>query len=162
MFLAGAPAFGAADDLLEQRATCRVSWLDWKDDPVSTASHRDSFRAQFRPGEKDAFFVPISSATVMGLPVSQVYSNTVGMGVGFSVQVKAPFDRAKKAVEQSIGKSLKKCETSDGMRTCELEIGEKKTAMLLSDAAGRSGVPVSSCVSSGLPPAKPKPESDAV
>jgi len=26
--LAGVPAFGAADDLLDQLATCRVSWLD--------------------------------------------------------------------------------------------------------------------------------------
>jgi hypothetical protein len=139
-----APAAGAAFPL-EQMTTCQESWLDWKDDPATTASRRDSFRAQFREGEKDAFFVPISSATLMGLPVSQVYSSSVGMGVGFSVQVKAPFDRAKKAVEQSIRKPLTKCETSDGMRTCELELGAKKTVMLLSDAAGKSGQTLIGC-----------------
>jgi hypothetical protein len=140
-----APPPAAAAFPLEQMATCQDSWLDWKDDPVSSASHRDSLRAQFRQGENDAFFVPIASATVMGLPVSQVYSNTVGMGVGFSVQVTAPFDSAKKAVERSLGKPLKKCETSDGMRTCELEIGVKKTVMLLSDAAGKSGQTLIGC-----------------
>ncbi len=142
---ASAPPPAAVAFPLEQMTTCQDSWLDWKDDPVSTARHRDSFRAQFRQGDNEAFFVPISSATMMGLPVSQVYSNSVGMGVGFSVQVKAPFDRAKKAVEQSIGKPLKKCETSDGMRTCELEIGEKRTVMLLSDATGKTGQTLVGC-----------------
>jgi hypothetical protein len=142
---ASAPPPAAAAFPLEQMTTCQDSWLDWKDDPVSTASHRDSFRAQFRQGDKDPFFVPISSATTMGLPVSQVYSNSVGMGVGFSVQVKASFDSAKKAVEHAVGKSLKKCETSDGMRTCELEIGVKKTVMLMSDAAGKSGQTLIGC-----------------
>src|SRR5215510_16496413 len=120
-------------------ATCRDSWLEWKDDPVRTASHRDSFRAQFKERDGAPFHVPISSVTMMGLPVSEVYSNTMGMGVGFSVSVKAPFDKAKKAVEQSLGKPLANCETGDGMRTCGLEIGEKKTVMMLSDAAGKTG-----------------------
>ena len=138
-------AAAAAAFPLEQMTTCQESWLDWKDDPATTASRRDSFRAQFREGGNDAFFVPISSATLMGLPVSQVYSSSVGMGVGFSVQVKAPFERAKKAVEQAIRKPLTKCETSDGMRTCELELAAKKTVMLMSDAAGKTGQTLIGC-----------------
>lgn len=130
---------------LEQMATCRDSWLDWKDDPVRAASHRDSFLAEFREREGSPFHVPISSVTMMGLPVSEVYSHSVGMGLGFSVSVKAPFDKAKKAVEQSLGKTLTKCETGEGMRTCELEIGEKKTVMMLSDAAGKTGATLIGC-----------------
>src|SRR5262245_16935067 len=66
---AGEPPPAAAAFPLEQMTTCQDSWLDWKDDPVSTARHRDSFRARFRQDENEAFFVPISSATMMGLPV---------------------------------------------------------------------------------------------
>ena len=55
------------------------------------------------------------------------------MGVGFSVMVNANFDRSKITVEKKIGKSLKQCEVGDNMRTCLLEIGEKKTIMLMSE-----------------------------
>jgi hypothetical protein len=142
---AGASHAAGAAFPLEQMAMCKESWLDWKDDPVAAASHGDSFRAQFRPGDNGAVAVPISSVTMMGMPVTQVYPSTVGMGVGFSVKVKAAFDAARKAVERSIGKSLKNCETSDGMKTCGLEIGDKKTVMLLSDAAGKSGETLIGC-----------------
>jgi hypothetical protein len=139
------PAAGAAQKTarpsgsfpLEQLATCQESWLDWKEDPVRTARFGDGFRAQFQQREGEAFFTPIAKPTAMGLPVTRAYPSSVGMGVGFSIMVDAPFDKAKAAVEKSIGKPLTKCETGEGMRTCELSIAEKKTLMLLADATGK-------------------------
>jgi hypothetical protein len=47
--------------------------------------------------------------------------------VGFSVVVNADFDRTKTSLAKEIGKSFSKCEPpSDNMRTCELEIGERR------------------------------------
>src|SRR4051812_4108669 len=100
-------------------ATCTDSWLEWGAD------------------EGSAFFVPIASVTLMGMRVTRVYSNTVGMARGFSVTVDAPFETAKRNVEKSVGSPLKHCDTSDGMRTCDLQIAEKKTVMLMADATGR-------------------------
>jgi hypothetical protein len=65
---------------------------------------------------------------------TQVYPESVGMGVGFSVMVGANFEQTKKRLEQKIGKPLNKCEPpSDNMRTCELTIGPKKTLLLVAE-----------------------------
>jgi hypothetical protein len=80
--------------------------------------------------------VPVGSVTLMGMKVVRVHSNTIGMARGFSVTVDAPFTVAKKNIEPSIGQSLKHCDTSDGMRTCDLQIAEKKTVTLTADATG--------------------------
>jgi len=122
---------------LEPLATCRESWLDWKDDPARAARYGDALRAQFEQRNGEAFFTPKARVTVMDLPVTRVYPSSVGMGVGFSVMVDAPFDTVKAAVEKSIGKTLGKCESGEGMRTCERSLGEKKTVMLLADATGK-------------------------
>lgn len=133
----GAPAPAAAGFPLEQMATCKDSWLEWGADEARVGAYRESFLAQFRQKKGDGFFVPVTSASVMGLKVLRVYSNTIGMARGFSLLVDAPFDTAKKSVEKSLGTPLKHCETSDGMRTCDLEIAEKKTVTLMADATGK-------------------------
>lgn len=135
------PAAGAAQKTtpfpLEDLATCKASWLDWKDDPVRGTSIGESFRAQFQQRGKDPFFTPIAKVSALGMPVTRVYPSSVGMGVGFSMMVDAPFDKVKAGVEKSVGQPLTKCETGEGMRTCELSLGEKKTVMLLADATGK-------------------------
>jgi hypothetical protein len=124
---------GAADDLnIERLATCQDSWLDFKDNPALKKRFADAFNAAFLKKEGDPFFVPRAKMTVLGLPVFQAFPESVGMGLGFSVMVEADFEKSKKHLEQKLGKSLGKCETSDNMRTCELELGEKKTVMLMS------------------------------
>jgi hypothetical protein len=56
------------------------------------------------------------------------------MGVGFSVIVNATFETTKAALEKRLGKPISKCEPPSGnMRTCELEIGEKKTIALMAE-----------------------------
>ena len=126
----------AADNLgIERLATCQVSWLDWKSsDPVQLKKFADSFQSDFSHKDNDPFFIPKSSQTVAGLPVAQVFPQSIGMAVGFSVVVNADFVKTKTIIEKKIGKSFKKCEPpSDNMRTCELEIGEKKTIVLMAE-----------------------------
>lgn len=141
-----AAAQPAATFSLERMATCQDSWLAWKDDPVRMRAFGTSFQASFRQKPGAAFFVPIKPpATVAGLPVAQVYPESVGMGVGFSVAVEAAFEKTRKSVEQLVGKPLTSCETSDNMHTCSLELGEKKTILLMADASGKSKTTLVGC-----------------
>lgn len=71
--------------------------------------------------------------SVDGLKVTQVFPQSVGMGLGFSVLVDASFDVAKKALERDLGKPLSGCEANEGMRTCELSIAEQRTVILASN-----------------------------
>ena len=75
----------------------------------------------------------------------QVYPESVGMGVGFSVLVDATFDKTKRTLEQRLGKSLLKCTASDGMRTCELEIGKMRTFMLMAEDSAKSSSTLLGC-----------------
>jgi hypothetical protein len=127
------PAWGADDPRIENLALCRDSWLDWKNtDPAKLNSFGDYFRSAFTHNGNDAFFAPRSAMTVDGLKVRQVFPESVGMGLGFSVLVDATFDVAKQALEQKLGKPLRQCETGDGMRTCALPIAEQRTVTLMS------------------------------
>ena len=136
--LAAAPAIRAADDLIEQLATCKTSWLDWKSDPVQSKKFAESFRAAFEHKPKDGSWTPKRTVLVAGLPVVQAFPESLGMGVGFSVIVDAPFDKARAQVEKVVGKKLKECETGDGMRSCALEIATKRTLTVMSGESGNS------------------------
>jgi hypothetical protein len=127
------PARGADDPRVENLALCRDSWLDWKTtDPAKLNSVGAYLRSALARNNNDAFGVPKSPMAIAGLKVTQVFPDSVGMGVGFSVLVDARFDVARQALEQRLGKPLRQCETSDGMRTCELPIAEQRTVMLMS------------------------------
>ena len=68
------------------------------------------------------------------------------MAVGFSVVVNANFAKTKTIIEKKIGKSFKKCEPpSDNMRTCELEIGEEKTIVLMAEDNVKSTTTLLGC-----------------
>ncbi len=126
------PAAGADDQSIGRLVTCKDSWLDWKNvNAPQLKSFGEHFQSDFTQKESDAFFVPNSRDTIAGLKVERVFPNSVGMGVGFSVFVEAPFDEAKRRFEQALGKPLQKCEVSDGMRTCELDVADKRTFMLM-------------------------------
>jgi hypothetical protein len=127
------PAWSADDPRVENLALCRDSWLDWKKtDPAKLDSFGAFFRAAFTHRDNDAFFTPKSAMAIAGLKVTQVFPQSVGMGLGFSVLVDARFDAAKQALEQKLGKPLSQCETGEGMRTCGLPIAEQRTVMLMS------------------------------
>jgi hypothetical protein len=148
IFLVAVTPACAADNLsIERLATCQDSWLDWKEsDPVQLKKFAASFQSDFLRKEKDPFFVPKSNQTVVGLPVAQVFPESIGMAVGFSVVVNADFDRTRTSLAKKTGKSLSKCEPpSDNMRTCELEIGEKKTILLMAEDNVKSTTTLFGC-----------------
>jgi hypothetical protein len=148
MFLVAATPAWAADNLsIERLATCRDSWLDWKkSDPVQLKKFADSFQSDFLRKENDPFFVPKSNQTVAGLLVAQVFPESIGMAVGFSVVVNANFESTKTSLAKKIGKSFSRCEPpSDNMRTCELEIGEKKTILLMAEDKVKSTTTLFGC-----------------
>jgi hypothetical protein len=128
------PALAADDDALARMALCKDSWVDWsKSDPAKMKAFADGFRAQFTPHDNDPFALPKGNISVMGFHVSQGFPESVGMGVGFSLTLDAMFDDARKAVEKALGKPLGKCESSDGMKSCELEIAPQRTVTLMAE-----------------------------
>jgi len=147
-FLVAVTPAWAADDLsIERLATCQDSWLDWKNrDPVQLRKFAESFQSNFLQKEKDPFFVPKSNQTVAGLRVAQVFPESIGMAVGFSVVVNANFDMTKTRLAKKIGKPFSQCEPpSDNMRTCELAIGEKKTILLMAEDNVKSTTTLIGC-----------------
>jgi len=127
------PARGADDPRLENLALCRDSWLEWKtSDPAKLNSVAAYFRFAFTHTGNDAFATPNAPTTLGSLKVTRIFPDSVGMGVGFSAQVDATFDEARKAIEQRLGKPLSQCEASDGMRSCGLPIAAQRTLVVMS------------------------------
>lgn len=149
LFLLSLPitvARGSYDPALERMAICRDSWLDWqKNDPTRLSDFGEYFRSTFVRKESDPFFVPKSDMSIAGLRVLRVFPDSLGMGVGFSVFVAATFDRAKRDFARALGVPIKKCETSDGMKTCELEIGERRTFMLMAEDSPKNSSTLVGC-----------------
>jgi hypothetical protein len=147
LLIAAAPG-QAADNLgIERLATCQDSWIDWKSgDPGQLQKFIDRFKADFvSQKDTDAFFVPKSSQTVVGLPVAQVFPESIGMAVGFSVVVNANFDKTKTTLETKTGKRFKCAAPSDNMRSCALELAEKKTILLMAEDNAKSTTTLFGC-----------------
>ena len=141
-----APGWAADDAGIERMATCQDSWFDWnKSDQAQLKKFGDQFRADFSRKDNDPFFVPRKDKRIAGLRVTQAFPDSVGMGVGFSVTVEAPFDKARQVFEKSLGKKLGKCETGDNMRTCGLEIADKRTFTLMAEDSPKSTATLVGC-----------------
>lgn len=126
----GLPSGNETEDVyLGRMATCQESWFDWKDDDRRMGQFADRFNAKYTRIEDDAAFVPKVPGKVLGFPLVKVYPQSIGMGVGFSVQLEGLFAQIRSAVEDRLGKPLE-CSDSDGMTSCGLELAEKKTVML--------------------------------
>jgi len=148
IMLVTAAAARAADNLsIERLATCQDSWLDWQSgNPAQLAKFIEDFRSAFlQKKDTDAFLVPKLSQTVVGLPVAQVFPESVSMAVGFSVVVNANFDKTKATLERKIGKALKCERPSDNMRTCSLDLAEKKTIVLMAEDNPKSMTALFGC-----------------
>ncbi len=126
------PVLAADDPALARMAACQDSWLDWqKSDPAKLKAFAEHFGAAFAPPGNDPYVVPKAAISVDGLNIAQAFPGSVGMGVGFSLTVDAGFDAAKQMLAHRIGKPLGHCETSDGMRSCELQIADQRTATVM-------------------------------
>jgi hypothetical protein len=140
------PAWASDDVSLARMAMCRDSWLDWqKSDPARLKAFAQHLHGEFSPHDNDPFLVPTSNTFIAGLRVTQLFPDSVGMGVGFSVTLAGKFDETKRRLEKSLGKPLAKCETSDGMRSCELPIAEKRTVMIMAKDDPRSASTLIGC-----------------
>jgi hypothetical protein len=134
MFVAMLPALAADDAGLTRMALCQDSWVEWrKGDPAKFNVFAEHIHAAFSRHGNDPYMLPKAGVSVLGLHVAQAFPESVGMGVGFSLTVDAPFDTARKAMEKVLGKTLQKCEASDGMKSCELEVGPQRTVTLMAE-----------------------------
>jgi hypothetical protein len=146
LLVAVASAWADDDVTLTRMATCQDSWLDWQTkDPAQLKKFGDHLHTEFSEHGNDAFVVPNARVSIAGLRVTQLFPNSVGMGVGISMTVDAPFDKARQAIEKAAGKPLTKCETGEGMRTCGLEIAEKRTLMLMAEDSPKATTTLVGC-----------------
>jgi hypothetical protein len=139
------PAFGAADDLIEQLATCRASWLDWRNDPVLARTFGETINAAFVQQPREPAWTPRKPIVFGGLRIVEAFPESVGMGVGFSLSVEANFDKARAEFERLAGKTFKTCESGEGMKSCELEVAEKRTLIIVAGDNGKSKTTLLGC-----------------
>lgn len=138
VLLTALPTIAATDPSLEPLATCRESWIDWQkaNDP-QLAPFGEYLRSHFTYKDREPYLLPKAPVSLAGFHVLQVFPESVGMGVGFSVMIDATFEKAKKVFETKLGKPLEHCETGEGMKSCEHGVAEKRTFMLMaSDKPG--------------------------
>jgi hypothetical protein len=135
------PASAADDTGLTRMALCQDSWIEWtKSEPKKFEAFRDHVMSQFARHDSEPYWLPNAktNASVLGLHVAQAFPGSVGMGVGFSLTVDAPFDKARAAMEKALGKKLGHCEASDGMKTCDLEVAPQRTVTLMAGDSPKS------------------------
>lgn len=126
------PAQAADDMTITRMAACQDSWLDWsKADPVQMRKFVEHIRAGFTPHGNDPYMLPKGNVSIAGMHVSQVFPQSIGMALGFSAAVDVPYDKARAALEKIAGKKLGQCESSDGMKTCALQIAEQRTITVM-------------------------------
>ncbi len=143
--LAGSADVRAADDPQMQRLVlCQDKWFDWKDDAVRMARFGNLFETQYEESTSDGAFAPKSPTSVFGWSIAQVYPQSVGMGVGFSLTVSTDHTRARALIEQQLGKPMN-CATSEGVRSCAIELGNKRTAMLITGQNGGAQTSLIGC-----------------
>ena len=116
--------------------TCQDSWMDWKNDPVKQQQFADALKANFKPDGRDGSYVPVRPMSILGHEVVQLYPQSVGMGVGYSVIVNASFDATKASLEKQMGKPFARCESASEGKSCERELAKQKTVMMMEGSRG--------------------------
>lgn len=127
----------AADTQLQRLALCQDRWTDLKDDAVRMSWFGNYIETRFNRGASDDVFSPKSPTRVLGWSVTHIYPQSVGMGVGFSLTVKVDHARARAAIANQVGQPMN-CTASEGVRSCAVEPGCKRTAVLMAGQNGRA------------------------
>jgi hypothetical protein len=132
-----APAHAAAELSLERLASCADSWLDWKQDPVMAEQFRNYVFTRFEQEPRSPAWQPRRPVSVFGLPVVKAYPQSVGMALGFSLEVRgAPAD-VRRAMEKAIGRPLQ-CERAEGAVSCEAKLADRRIALVVAADEGRA------------------------
>lgn len=145
--VAGLPSGSETEDIhLGQLATCQESWLDWEDDDQRMGQYIDRFNTNYTRIEEEPAFLPKTPAKVLDFPLVKVYPQSVGMGVGFSVQLDGQFSKIRSQVEERLGNPLE-CSSDEDMTSCGLELGQNKTVTLTAfgDDAGADSANLLGC-----------------
>lgn len=129
---------------LQALATCQDSWFDWKDDAARMGRFADDMRTRFVQGERGDAFTPKAKTAVLGHAVTEVYPQSVGMGLGFAVTLQAGFAQARQSLEKQLGRQMT-CSTSEGVTACELTLAEKKTVVLMTGDSGKAPTSLLGC-----------------
>jgi hypothetical protein len=128
------PAAASDDPAYTRMALCQDSWIDMnKSEPKKFEAFRSHFMGMFSPHGNDPYMLPKGNVSVLGMRITQAFPDSVGMGVGFSLTVDAGFDKARSTIEKALGRTVPHCETSDGMKSCALEIAPQRSIILMSD-----------------------------
>jgi hypothetical protein len=146
LLLAAVPASAAGDPRIEDLALCRDSWMDWeRNDPSALDSFGNFLGVNLAHNTDDGSLMPNTPMTIIGMDVTQVFPSSLGMGLGFSVLIDAPFEVAKQALERDLGKPFADCQSGDGIRACELSIADQRTVVLVSDDASNDTATLIGC-----------------
>ena len=138
-------AWAADDAQVLPLVTCQDSWMEWEKSSSKVDEFRKQFSANFKQTGRGASFAPNQPTTILGHRVNEVYPDSIGMGVGFSVLVDAQFDSVKASLERQVGKALSKCSKEGDSRSCEYTFAEKKTLLLLEGGRGKSAQTLFGC-----------------
>jgi len=131
-----AAAQAAGELSLERLASCADSWMDWKQDAALAEQFRNYFLARFEQEPRSPGWQPRRPATVFGLPVVKAYPQSVGMGLGFSLEVRGTPADVRRAMERAIDRPLQ-CERAEGALSCEAKLADRRTALVLAADEGR-------------------------
>lgn len=143
--VAGVPPDKEIDEAsLGKFAMCQESWFGWKHDEGRMGQYFDRFNANFTRSEEEPALLPKGPGNVLGFPLIKVYPQSVGMGLGFSVQLGGQFVKIRSEVEHRLGKPLE-CESSDGMTSCGVELGENKSLTLTVFGKGADAINLLGC-----------------
>ncbi|MDI1253986.1 hypothetical protein [Thermomonas sp.] len=143
--VAGVPPGNEAEEAyLEKLVMCQESWFSWKDDDRRMSQYLARFDANFTRSEDEPAFLPKGPANILGFPLIKVYPQSVGMGLGFSVQLGGQFAKIRSEVENKLGKPFE-CSASDGMTSCGAELGKNKSLTLTAFGNGANAINLIGC-----------------
>ena len=125
--------------------TCQDSWMEWKGDPIEQQKFVDRHKANFTQNESDGSFVPIKPMSILGHRIAQLYPQSIGMGIGYSVIVNASFDAAKASLEKQMDKRFTRCQAASEGKSCERELSKLKTVMLMEGTRGKDAKTLFGC-----------------
>lgn len=125
-------------------ATCQESWFNWKDDDQRMSQYIERFNSNFTRSEEEPAFLPKGPGKVLGFPLIKVYPQSVGTGVGFSLQLGGKLETIRIEVEHQLGKSLD-CSSGDGMTSCGVELGANKSVVLMAFGDGDAAINLLGC-----------------
>lgn len=126
-------------------ATCQDSWMDWDKSSPKVEDFKKMFSADFKQKGRGASFEPNKPVSILGYAINEVYPESIGMGVGFSVLVDAEFDTIKASLEKQVGKPIAKCSKERDSRSCEYTFAEKKTLLLMEGGRGKNAKTLFGC-----------------